>query len=202
MTGMGHLSDDELHDVLARAEEIERANRRGAAWNAELQAVIGAGEAVGLSRPAIERALAERFPLAGSPPTAGSLVWARSADGKFYVAEVTTIAEHSAAVRFLNGSEVELGLDALRPCAFVPGERVACNWPMWGPWTCTVVSYDATKRRVKLSDGWGSTRQFPIGDVWLAPPANPKVARARVKWLAAGATIGAVVGSILTALLL
>ena len=90
---MTRLSDDELRDVLARAEEIERTTRRGSAWDAERAAVIGAGEEVGLSRWAIERALAERFNLPASPPVVGSLTWARSADGKFYVAEV--LARHA-----------------------------------------------------------------------------------------------------------
>lgn len=36
------LTDDELRDVLARAEEIQRASRHGEEMNAELEAVIGA----------------------------------------------------------------------------------------------------------------------------------------------------------------
>jgi hypothetical protein len=42
------LTDDELRDVLARAEEIQRSSRRGDLMQAELQAVIGAAEEVGL----------------------------------------------------------------------------------------------------------------------------------------------------------
>ncbi len=36
------LTDEELRDVLARAEEIESAARQGEEWNAELTAIIGA----------------------------------------------------------------------------------------------------------------------------------------------------------------
>lgn len=199
------LTDEELRDVLARAEEIERATRRGAAWNAELAAVIGAAEEVGLSRQAVERALAEAGNLPAAPPVVGSLTWARSADGKFYAAEVLSISEEGARVRFLRGSEHRLSLDELRPCAFIPGERVACHWPMWGPWTCTVVGYDAAKQRVKLGDGWGDTRSFPASEVWLAPAkAHPGGARWRVyaTLLGAGAAAGALIGSIVTALLM
>jgi hypothetical protein len=199
------LSDDELRDVLARAEEIERATRQGDAWNAELAAVIGAAEEVGLSRRAVERALAERLHLPAAPPVAGSLTWARSADGRFYVAEVLAAGEQGARVRFLRGSEHDLALDQLRPCAFIPGERVACNWPMWGPWTCTVIAYDAAKQRVKLSDGWGYTRTFPVAEVWLAPDkTDPRSARRRIyaTLLGAGAAVGAVIGAIVTALVL
>ena len=39
------LTDDELRDVLARAEEIQRASRHGEEMSAELEAVIGAARA-------------------------------------------------------------------------------------------------------------------------------------------------------------
>lgn len=195
------LTDDELRDLLARAEEIDRAARQGSEWNAELAAVISAAEEVGLSRQAVERALAERLDLPAAPPAVGSLAWARSADGRSYVAEVLTVSEDGARVRFLRGGEHDLPLDALRPCAFIPGARVTCDWPMWGPWTCTVVAYDAAKQRVKLSDGWGSTRSFPVSEVWVAA-AKPdtRAARRRVyaTLLGAGAA-GALLGSIITA---
>ena len=35
------LTDEELHDVLARAQEIDRAARQGDEWAVELAAVIG-----------------------------------------------------------------------------------------------------------------------------------------------------------------
>ena len=47
------LSDEELRDVLSRAEEIQRTSRQGPEWAAEVAAVIGAAEGVGLSRQAV-----------------------------------------------------------------------------------------------------------------------------------------------------
>jgi hypothetical protein len=44
------LTDEELRDVLARAEEIQLAGRHGDAWNAERSALISTAEEVGLSR--------------------------------------------------------------------------------------------------------------------------------------------------------
>lgn len=199
------LTDDELRDVLARAEEIQHASRHGPAWNAEIAAVISAAEEVGLSRRAVELALSERLNLPAAPPSVGSLAWARSKDDKFYVAEVLAIVDEGARVRFLGGSEYRLPLDQLRPCAFVPGERVVCDWPWWGPWTCTVVSYDPSEERVKLNDGWGYTKEFPVSEVWLAPEkAKPSAARRRVygTLIGVGAGAGALIGSIITALLL
>ncbi len=199
------LTDEELRVVLARAEEIQRTSRRGPAWNAEIAAVIAAAEEVGLSREAVERALAERLDLPPAPPEVGSLAWARSADGKFYAAEVLAAADDGAKVRFLRGSEHRVTLDELRPCALIPGARLACLWPMWGPWTCTLVAYDAAARRVKLNDGWGYTRSFPLAEVWLAPArAETRTMPRRVYaiLLGAGMAAGALIGAILTALLL
>ena len=201
---MMRLTDEELRDVLTRAAELDRTARHGEAWNAEREAVIGAGEEIGLSRHAVERALMERLEFPASPPAVGSLAWARSADGRYYVAEVLSLAEDGVGVRFLRGSEHRVGVDELRACAFIPGERVACQWPMWGPWTCTVVAYDAARQRVRLSDGWGQARWFPLDQVWLAP-ANPENRRSRrlaVMLLGIGAAAGAVIGSIITALVI
>lgn len=199
------LTDDELRDVLARAEEIQRASRHGTEMTAELEAVIGAAEEVGLARPAVERALRERLALPAAPPAVGALAFARSADDKFYAAEVLSVSAEGVRVRFLRGSEHVVTLDQLRPCAFLPGERVVCNWPWWGPWTCTVVGYDPVKQRVKLSDGW-DTKTFPIAEVWLADARKARASGARTRVYAtligAGAGVGALVGSIITALLM
>jgi hypothetical protein len=82
------LSDEELRDVFSRAEEIQRSSRTVAAMRAEMEAVISAGEAVGLARPALERALRERLELADAPPAAGARVFAQSTNGKYYVCPV------------------------------------------------------------------------------------------------------------------
>jgi hypothetical protein len=198
------LTDEELQDVLSRAEEIQRTARHGPEWNSELAAVVSAAEEVGFSRRAVERALSERLNLP-TKPVVGRLTWARSADGKSYVAEVLSVSDDSAQVRFLGGGEHNLTLDQLRPCAFIPGERVVVDWPWWGAWTCSVVAYDSAKNRVKLNDGWGYTKTFPVSEIWLAPDkAKPSAARNRVyaTLLGVGAGAGAVIGSIITALLL
>lgn len=196
------LSDDELRDVLTRAEEIQRNSRTADSMQAEIEAVIGAGEAVGLARPALERALRERLDLAASPPAPGSLVFAQSADGKYYVAEVVTAAHDSVRVRYVRGSEHTVTQDQLRPCNLLPGERVMVNWPWWGPWKCTVVSFDAAKHKVKLTDGWGDTKSFSIAEVWQSGRRPGGKFRLYATWLSVGAGVGAIIGSAITALLL
>ena len=77
------------------------------------------------------------------------------------------------------------------------------DWPWWGPWTCTVVAYDAAKQRLKVSDGWGSTRTFKVAEVWVAPrKVGASRMRVVVTLLGAGAGLGAIIGSIITALLM
>jgi hypothetical protein len=199
------LTDEELRDVLERAEEIERTTLRGDLMHAELEAVIGAAEEVGLSRVAVERALRERLDLA-PPPTVGDRVFARSADAKFHVADVLSISGDDIRVRFLRGGEHVVTADELRPCSFVPGQRVMCHWPWWGPWSCTVISYHAPTQYLNLSDRWGSTTTCHIADVWLEPERKPdsRAPRKRVyaTLIGLGAGLGAIVGSIITALLM
>ena len=189
--------------MLARAEEIQQSTRHGEDMKVELETVLGAAEEVGLARSAVERALRERFDLALKPPAAGDMVFAKSADGNSYVAEVLSVSSDGARVRFLRGSEHTVTMDQLRPCAFLPGERVVVDWPWWGPWTCSVIAYDAAKQRLKVSDGWGSTRTFKVAEVWVAPrKVGASRMRVVVTLLGAGAGLGAIIGSIITALLM
>ena len=171
------LTDEQLRDVLARAEEIQRESRYGDEISVDLETVIGAAEEMGLSRPVVERALRERLALS-APPRVGDLTFAQSEDGKFYVARVISISEEGAEVRFLTGSEHYASLDQLRRCDFfMPGQRVTVNWPWWGPWTCTVIGYDAGRQLVTLSDGWGSTEHSRLRTCGSLPSATPGPAR-------------------------
>ena len=89
----------------------------------EIAAVIEAGEAVGLARPALERALRERLELVPDVAvTPGSLVFAESADGKYYVAEVISAASDSVRVRFKRGSEHTVTPEQAAACR-VPARR-------------------------------------------------------------------------------
>lgn len=196
------LTDEQLRDILARAEEIQRATRKREEQNTELSVLLETAAEMGLSRLAVERALRERLDLAlaVAPPAAGERVFARSADGNFYAAEVTTVSADGARVWFLRGGEHWVPLDHLRPFSLIPGEKVVVNWPWWGPWTCTVVGYDPARQRVEVTDGW-SNETFPVGEIWLRPP-KPRSSRARIFALVGlSVGVGALLGAIVTALL-
>jgi hypothetical protein len=193
------LAHEEMRDVLVRAAEIERTTPT----HEDLEIVMHAAEEVGIPRAAVERALRERLALQLKAPEPGELVFARSTDGKYYVAEVRSVDEEVCRVRYLRGGEHAVSLDEMKPCTFLPGERVMCYWPHWGAWNCTVLSYDAEQGRIKVTDGWGDSHEFPIGEVWLAPRKAGSRLRTRVIGLVVGAAAaGAAVGSVLTAMIL
>jgi hypothetical protein len=195
------LAPDELRNVLARAEEIQSASSIS---TIELEAVIQAAEEVGIARSAIERALRERLHLPLRVPEVGELTFAKSADGKFYVAEIIGVKDDVFSVRFLRGGTHHVSGDELRPCSFLPGEQVVCYWPWWGPWTCTVLNYDQAQGVVKVTDGWGDSKTFPISEVWIAPRKKIVTARNRVyaALIGIGIAAGAAIGVIVTGLLL
>jgi hypothetical protein len=198
------LEHDDIREVLARAQEIQDRTGPDAG---EIEAVIEAAEQVGIPRAAVERAFREHLNLPDRPPAAGELAFARSADGKYYVAEVVSVGEADVRVRFLRGSEHSVSPDGLQPCTLLPGERVVCPWPWWGPWTCTVLTFDAAHRRVTVSDGWGEMHTFSLEEIWIAPARRRGTrgltkAKVYVTLIGAGAAAGAIIGSIITALVL
>jgi hypothetical protein len=137
-----------------------------------------------------------------APPDIGSLVFAQSADGRYYVAEVLSVRDDTVRVHYLRGSQHTVTLDQVRPASFLPGERVVVNWPWWGPWTCTIVSYDAEKEKVKLSDGWSETKSFKISEVWQTNRTSwSGKFRIAATWLSVGIGLGAILGATLTRLI-
>lgn len=193
------LSNDDVNAVLLRADQIQRAEVRGAN-EAEIQRFIERAEASGYSRAAVLQALRERFGLTAAPVAVGERVFALSSDGKYHLASVVSIAPGETRVRYLRGSERTVASDEVRPFALAPGERIGVHWPMWGPWSCELVSYDEAKGTVKLSDRWGSEKTFPISEIWIEPPSASPGFGSLLMWasiLGAGAVIGSVVTSIL-----
>ena len=191
------LSQEELRDVLTRAEEIHfrTLDADGA------EAILRAAEEAGLPREAIEKALEERFGAPRAPSKPGELVFAESADGMYYVAEVVTADQDETRVKYLRGGERGVPTTKTRPAEFLPGERIICPWPFWGAWTCIVISYDQTKKNIKVTDGWGEYQTFSIKDVYVAPPKTPKTKKqiGHVKALLWTYAVGAISGGALGA---
>jgi hypothetical protein len=164
------LNDGELRAVLTRAAEIQHASR-GGPNDVELERLIGAAEAAGYSRVAVERALRERFGSVARPQV-GELAFARAANGKYHVARIVSDAPAGTRVKFVLGTESEVAPDHVRPFSLAPGDRVWVDWPMWGAWLCEVLSYDEERSIVKLSDRWGSQHTCAVSEIWVQPPSE------------------------------
>ncbi len=187
------LTEEDIKGVLARAEEIYLKTSD----SHDSDVVIRAAEEAGLPREAVEQALREQFELFHEAPAVGDLVFARSSDDHHYVAQVTAMSETGYRVRFLKGGESAMPLQSLKPCYFLPGEEVTVNWPWWGWWAVSVVSYDAESRQVQVSDGWNE-EWFAMTDIRLDPPKKVGAVRKAQIWtyaalIACGATVSAIV---------
>ncbi|AIE84434.1 hypothetical protein [Fimbriimonas ginsengisoli] len=201
-----HLTETQVHDVIIRAGEIEQRLRSGANTS-ELENVLAAAQEAGLSREAVLQAMQEHLDLLGEPPKEGDLVFAKSTDGKFYAAKLLQVGKGAPRVCFLNGGETNVSFEDIRPLAITPGTRVVCKWPDWGDWTSTVIRYDAQRSTVRVSDGWGSEKTFPLAEIQLdIKQFQPKapIQWANFKWqvAVAFAAAGGIVGSLLTWLLM
>jgi hypothetical protein len=129
---------------------------------------------------------------------AGDRAFVKSSDGKYYVADVLDAEGDMLRVEFLRGGEQVVPANEARPCTFLPGDRVTVDWPMWGTYTCTVVSYDEHYETVTLSDGW-SEEVFDIDKVWIEPPKSRDAMRlARLRSVVLIFLGGAAIGSIVT----
>lgn len=169
-----HLSETDLSETLTRARQIAEHRPTPALAGAECEALLAAGEEMGLPREAILQALRERVPVAAESFAAGETVFAPSVDGSWYPATIVDLGSHSATVRFHNGGEHTVALGDLRPLALVPGRKVQADWPGWGWYTVDVVKYEPKQGKVTLSDGWSkktlSLQKVRLSSRLASPP--------------------------------
>lgn len=197
-----NLSSQTMSRVLERARAIE-AGERLVAPAGDLEAFLRAGEELGIGRDALLQALREEV---GHSPTGfahGDMVFAKSADGFYYIGTILDLSGPSATVRFAAGGEQTCSQMDLRAFQGLPGLKVQANFPVWGWATCEVIGYDADAAQVTVSDGF-VRRSCGLQDIRMAPPKQ-KLDRTltpllwRVGLLAA--TGGAILGALLMALL-
>ncbi len=166
---MSKLNENEIREILKRAEQIHI----GASVeedDSDSKALIKAAEEAGLPREAVEQALRERLDSQTFTLTPGDFIFAPSSDGKHYTAEFIESNAHTTRARFLTGGEISFPNEQAHPAQFLPGSKVQANWPNFGWWTCTVVAFDKPNRLLRLSDGWGNDKSFPLAEVRFIPP--------------------------------
>lgn len=168
---MSHKLDEQaIREILVRAEQIHLGS--SFEEESEHKALIKAAEEAGLPREAVEQALRESLENAKLQTSPGEFVFAPSTDGKLYVAEVLNSGSSQIKVRFLNGSEASISAESAQAASFHPGTKVYANWPHWGWWNCTVLGYDQPNRLLRLTDGMGSEKTFPLTEIRINPPKN------------------------------
>ncbi len=190
------LKQEQIREVLARAEEIEQES---GPWrnSADAEALLRAAEEVGISRDAMIQAIQEFSPMI-VPPEVGSRVFARSSDDHFYVADVIDASEGGVRVRFLQGSEHTVPTSDIRPLDLLPGQKLMCNWKGWWGWgTASIVSYNPKTERVEATDGF-MTKKFRLHDVRLRERQERPFARKVMFWLFTAAALGGAAGSLIT----
>lgn len=199
-----HLTPEQAREVLARAEDIQRRMDAGEVHSVGADALLAAAEEAGLSREAIEQALAEVSPQPLQRVSAGQLVFALSADKKYYPAEVLATGPREVLVRFMSGGEHSLLPEQVRPARFLPGEKISCPLPFWGWWACKVVKFDHDAMEVTVTDDW-NTFTFDVSKVRLDPPkdneetSRTKLIRNAYLW---GVASGGIIAAIVTRLLM
>lgn len=193
------LSQDELSEVLQHALRIEAQHVATAEKSHDLESFLQAAEEVGIQRDTVIQALREKlgYPLEDLEP--GMRVFAKSADGAFYVAIVQEVRGGMAKVRFLSGSDYDVPLTDLRRFVILPGQQLQVKWPGWGWWSSEVVRFEPQSGVLTASDGW-SQKNFALTDVRLPAQRTPRQQAMRVLFWKVGlaaAGAGAIAGALL-----
>ncbi|ARU41320.1 hypothetical protein CCB80_09310 [Armatimonadetes bacterium Uphvl-Ar1] len=89
-----------------------------------------------------------------------------------YVAKVVLAKSSVIKARFLNGSELTLPAEKVVKADFQIGSKVQALWPVHNWHMSTVIAFDQEEGTVKLSDGWGFTKTFPLSEIRLPRQRN------------------------------
>lgn len=162
---MGDLNENDIKAILQRAGQIH--NETNSDTESETAALLTAAEEAGLPREAVELALQERLSSQPISCNIGDLVFAPRPDGKLFVAEVIGSNNSVIQARFLNGTDVTLPREKVVQADFQIGAKVQAYWPVHNWHMSTVLGVDHEAGTVKLSDGWGFTKSFPLSEIRL-----------------------------------
>lgn len=174
------LSEEELRDTLQRAREIAVHSQTPAQREAAYEEYLRAAEEMGIPRAALLQALYERLALPAESFAPGQLVFALSHDGCWYPAEIQSIGEHAATVRFVSGGEHSCALGDLHPLSLVPGRKLQAESKDVGWCDAEVKEYKADSGKVRVTMyGWelGTDATVPLRKLRLtreiAQPPTP-----------------------------
>lgn len=176
------LSQEELTEVLRRAQEIETSSHH---MHGGLEEYVAAAEEAGISREATLMALRERLGVPLSLPCEGEMVFAKSGDSHYYIATVTKVEDRLVHCRFMNGSDSKVALGDLREFNLNPGQKLNYQSSgMW--WDAEIVRYNSEARSVTLNM-WGSEETVPLERVRIRQPSNIELGKSAGIWLSRAA---------------
>jgi hypothetical protein len=164
------LSDEELAAVVQRAHEIGSLQGRLDESRRGLEEYVKVAEEMGVPREAMMQALSERFSFLDREIETGTLVFAKSSDGRAYAAKVVSAGEDSVHVRFLNGGEARVGRHELQEASFSPGAQYEYHSPSYMMYLkSAVVRFDRDAMTVTFNY-WGTEETVPLSKVRTARP--------------------------------
>lgn len=195
---MHQLSPEEHSEVLRRAQEIDNHTHD----QVGVEDYVKAAEEAGISREAVLMALRERLGVPLTMPTVGEMVFAKSADGHYYAATISSIEEKDMKVRFVNGSDSRITTVDLREFNLSPGQKVNYQSSgMW--WDAEIVRYNAEGRSVTVNI-WGSEETVSLEKIRIRKPTSFELNKSLNAWIAraaiflSGSGIGIILYRILT----
>jgi len=199
------LQDSELGEVVRRAQEIQDQTHLMLDPHPDLEQYIRAAEEAGIDRAATMQALRERLSFPVDKFKEGEYVFAKSADGFYYVAILESLDGRQAKVQFLSGMDHHCDATDLRLFSLTPGQKVSYHSKsagMW--WEGQLVKFNRDKEQVTVSS-WGDSESVSLHKVRLPRDTQqiPMSMKARMWAIGiASALGGGIVGAILMRLLM
>jgi len=199
------LDDQALNEVVRRAQEIQDQTHLMLEPHPDLHHYVRAAEEAGIDRDATMQALRERLSFPVDKFKVGEYVFAKSADGHFYVAVLTEIEGRNAKVEFLTGTEHHCDAADLRLFSLTPGQKISYfskSSGFW--WEGQLASYNRDKRHIKVSS-WGDSETVSLEKVRLPKETQSvgPVQQAKIWMIAAASALGGgVIGAIVMRLLM
>lgn len=188
----------DLSSLITRAEEIhEDLNRLGR--QGDVSELLRAAEETGLNREAVLMALRERLEGKADELKEDDIVFAKSADEKWYPAFVRETKGTTVRVQFATGAETPISMADIKPLTLLPGLSVEAQMSFYGWQKCEIVRFNPHTRSVTINY-WGTEDVVPLERVRL--PSEKKItfdkalatkAGFAVMWLASGGVLGAII---------
>jgi hypothetical protein len=171
------LSQEELTEVLRRAQEIDSASHSISG----IEEYVTAAEEAGVSREATLLALRERLGVPIALPTVGEMVFAKSSDGHFYTATVQNVGDKLVSVRFMNGSDAKVPIGEIREFALNPGQKLNYHSNgMW--WDAEIVRFNSEARSITMNL-WGAEETVTLDKVRIRKPTSFELNKSLGLWI-------------------